>query len=79
MQFELCTAGHAPDLAAIEHAIVTLDPAALVDLDATGQTLRISAAVTEPELLDCLRAADVSAESHQLRPLPSQCCGGCGG
>ena len=67
------------DLAAIEHAIATLDPSALLDRDASGHTIRISTLATEQELLGSLRDAGVIDASRHLAQLPSDCCGGCGG
>ena len=79
MQFALRTAGGAADLAAIERELVALDPAALLDLDASGRGVRISTAATWRELLDCLRMAGAAADDEDLAQLPSECCGGCGG
>ncbi len=78
IQYTLDTAA-SPDLAAIEHAIGELDPSALLDLDASGRTLRISTLVTQDELLACLHDAGAADPSRHLVQLPSDCCGGCGG
>ena len=77
MQFIL-HAGEAPDLAALEQAIADLDPAVLLDADSTGRAVRISTAVTEAELLECLQRAGVPC-APLLTRVPSECCGGCGG
>ena len=77
MQFIL-HAGAAPDLAAIEQAIADLDPAVVLDTDSSGRAVRISTAVTEAELLDCLQRAGVGG-APLLTRVPSECCGGCGG
>ena len=79
MEFSLRTTGATPDLAAIERHLVALDPAALVDLDASGMTVRISTAATGDELLDCLRVAGLAGDADDLVQLPSVCCGGCSG
>ena len=79
MEFSLRTIGAPPDLAAIERQLVALDPAALVDLDAGGTTVRISTAATGSELLACLRRAGAAADANDLVQLPSVCCGGCSG
>ena len=79
MQVIVHTTGDTPNLTAIEDAIAHLDPAVVLDVDATGHGVRISAAVTEYELLACLRKAGLDAEPQQLVRLPSECCGGCGG
>ena len=79
MEFSLRTNSVAPDLAAIERRLVALDPAALVDLDADGRTVRISTAATASELLASLRLAGTAADPGDLLQLPSVCCGGCSG
>ena len=68
-----------PDLAAIEHALATLDPSALLDRDASGRTIRISTLATQDELLACLQEAGATDPTRHLAQLPSDCCGGCGG
>jgi len=78
MQYTLDIAA-SPDFAAIGHALATLDPSALLDLDGSGHTIRISTLATQDELLACLRDAGAKAPSRHLVQLPSDCCGGCGG
>jgi hypothetical protein len=68
-----------PDLSPLDRAIVGLDPAALVDVDAGGRTIRMATVLTRDELLSCLREAGLPADSSRLRQLPSVCCGGCSG
>jgi hypothetical protein len=68
-----------PDLAALDRAIAGLDPAALVDLDADGRTIRMATVLTRTELLACLAGAGLPADDARLRQLPSVCCGGCSG
>jgi hypothetical protein len=79
MEFSLRTKGAAIDLAALERRLVAIDPAALLDLDESGQTLRIATTATGDELLACLRAAGMAAAAGDLDQLPSVCCGGCSG
>ena len=79
MEFALRTTGHAPDLAAIEREIAELDPAVLLDLDASGRTVRISTSASNDELLACLQRAGIAAGPDDVIQLPSVCCGGCGG
>ena len=79
MEFALRTTGRAPDLAAIEREIAALDPAVLLDFDASGSTIRISTSATDAELLACLQRAGVQADADDVTRLPSVCCGGCGG
>ena len=79
MEFALRSTGAAADVAAIERQLLALDPAALVDVDANGGTLRISTAATGDELLACLRTMGMAADAADLVQLPSVCCGGCSG
>lgn len=78
MQYNLATDA-SPDFASIERALAALDPSALLDLDPSGRTIRISTLVTEDELLACLRDAGAVDASRHLARQPSECCGGCGG
>jgi hypothetical protein len=68
-----------PDLSPLDRAIVGLDPAALVDLDPSGETLRVATVLGRDELLSCIGEAGLPAEPSRLRQLPSVCCGGCSG
>jgi len=68
-----------PDLATLEHALSSLDPAMLLDFDARGRTLRLSTCATHAELSAALQAAGVGDAASELMQLPSECCGGCGG
>lgn len=79
MEFSLRFADQTPDLVAIGRELSAVDPSALFDLAASGQSVRISTMATEQELLDCLRAAGVDAVADDITRLPSVCCGGCGG
>jgi hypothetical protein len=67
------------DLSTLDRALVALDPAALLDLDGSGRTIRMATVLTRPELLACLDAAGLPADPSRLRQLPSVCCGGCSG
>jgi hypothetical protein len=69
----------APDVAPVGRAIVELDPAAVVDIDMDGRTIRMATVLTRPELLACLAQAGLPADNARLRQLPSVCCGGCSG
>lgn len=79
MEFALRTTGSAPDLAAIEREIAAFDPAVLLDVDASGRTVRISTSASDGELLACLRRAGLAVTTDDVTRLPSVCCGGCGG
>lgn len=79
MQFKIKVAGLKPDVGAIEHAIRVVDPSALVDIDQTGQTLRIAASIDATQLLGLMSQAGYPVVEDQLERVPSECCGGCGG
>jgi hypothetical protein len=68
-----------PDPSPLDRAIIGLDPAAIVDVDAGGRTLRMATVLSRDELLSCLREVGLPAETSRLRQLPSVCCGGCSG
>ena len=78
-EFAFESAVTAPDVAPLDHAIAALDPAAIVDLDADGRTIRMATVLTRAELLACLAQAGIPADNARLRQLPSVCCGGCSG
>lgn len=78
MQFQINTAGEIPDVGAIEDAIRTVDPSALVDLDAAGR-IRIAATIDVPQLSALINLAGYPISPQQVQLLPSECCGGCGG
>lgn len=79
MEFRVHLEGARPDLRAIETAMLDSDPAALVDLDATGDILRVAGAFTGVEVLMLLRQAGFPVSPAQVEQLPSICCGGCSG
>jgi hypothetical protein len=79
MEFAFESPWPMPDVAPLDRALAALDPAALVDLDASGCTIRMATVLTRMELLSCLEAAGLPPEPSRLRQLPSVCCGGCGG
>lgn len=68
-----------PDLNAINDALIQVDPLAMADLDANGQTLRVVVELASPGLLELLARAGLRANWHQLEEVPAVCCGACGG
>ncbi len=79
MQSTISITGLPPDVGAIEEALRAVDPSALVDIDPTGQTLRIAASINAVQLLGVMKEAGYPVKEDQLERVPSECCGGCGG
>ncbi len=79
MQSTIRITGSPPDVGAIEEALRAVDPSALVDIDPTGQSLRIAASIGAVQLLSVMKEAGYPVKEDQLARVPSECCGGCGG
>ena len=78
MQYTLTAAPGTFDLATLRTRITTEDPAALVDADASGATLRVATVLTEAELY-ALAGGNAAPGAVRMRREHSECCGGCGG
>lgn len=72
---------HSPlaDLTGLSDQLQGSDPAALLDLDASGLNLRVSTSLGQVELAAQLRQAGLQVGAAALVLQPSVCCGGCGG
>jgi hypothetical protein len=79
MQFKIRMTGPMPDIGVIEDAISAVDPSVLVDVDPTGQTLRVASSIDADELIGLMNQAGCRLSPHHLERVPSECCGGCGG
>ena len=79
MEFHVRLPHPIADLAAIEDAIQTCDPAAQIDIDKQGQNLRVAAFLKASELVSLLNSAGYEVNPMQVVQLPSICCGGCSG
>ena len=79
MKFNIRTDGRPIDVPAIEQALQQADPSAMIDLDGTTASLRISTYLEGGELLGLMSGAGFTIPSADLERLPSECCGGCGG
>jgi len=66
-------------LGTIEAAIQAIDPAAQVDVDKPGRTLRVAAHIGMDELLRVLDRVGHPVVAQSILQQPSICCGGCGG
>jgi len=78
MQYQVQLAGATPDLGAVEKALQSVDPAALVDVGSQQQVLRVAAAMDATQLLAVLGEGGLTV-SAQVERVASECCGGCGG
>lgn len=79
MEFHVTLDGALPDLSRLEIAFQAVDPAAVVDLDPTGRTLRIAAAASAAEVGILLASEGCAVRPDRIEPQPSICCGGCSG
>lgn len=79
MQFKVQSLPTTPDVPRLEAALADVDPAALVDFDAPRATLRVSTLLEPAQVARVLSDAGLAVDAAQLAPVPSECCGGCGG
>jgi hypothetical protein len=79
MEFHIRMAASLPELGEIDDAIRSLDPAALVDIDETGELVRVATSLRSRELVALITDAGYPLAEHQVTQLPSICCGGCSG
>ena len=67
-----------PDPARIEDALLDADPAAVFDIDPSGD-LRVACSLDVDDLRGVLRQLGCEVSREQVEVLPSICCGGCSG
>lgn len=79
MEFQIKLNVATADLDMVRDAIQSVDPAAVVDIDPSGQSLRVAAAVDSGALLSVIREAGYAVQAERITQVPSVCCGGCGG
>lgn len=79
MEFKVELGGRPADIGAVREALCQVDPAALADLDPLSPVLRVSANLSSAELQALLARGGIDVAPGAIRPLPSNCCGGCGG
>lgn len=79
MEFNIHLKQPQPDLAAVESALLSIDPAAVLDMDRAAGKLRVSSCATETELISMMANAGHAIEPGDIERLPSVCCGGCSG
>ncbi|GAB2521201.1 hypothetical protein [Lysobacter humi (ex Lee et al. 2017)] len=79
MRFTVPHLPNAPDLRRVEAALIDLDPAAVVDFDALDSSLRLSTLLEPLQVAEALGRAGLAITPGDVRRVPSECCGGCGG
>ena len=79
MEYLIEIRGPAIDLPLVREVLHGLDASAVADVDARRQKLRVSAALSVGDLLGLLEDAGLDVDERDIQPLPSVCCGGCGG
>ena len=79
MEYHIDISGPAPDLVAVEDALLSADPSALVDIDPASPKLRVATSVDARQLAVLLGQAGYPVTPEQITQLPSICCGGCSG
>lgn len=79
MEFSIERDPGMPGIDVIEEAVLEQDPAAMVDLDPTGRTVRLATWIEAPQLGALLARAGWALAPDCIVQHPSVCCGGCGG
>ena len=79
MKFNIKTNGKVVDVFAIEQALIKIDPSALIDIDRTNASLRVSTCLDDSELSSLMTEAGYPVSTLDVQGVPSECCGGCGG
>ena len=78
MEFHVRASQPLPPLAIIEDALLTFDPASVVDVDLV-QGLRVNAAIDATALVELLNGVGGRVLPGEVEQQPSVCCGGCSG
>lgn len=79
MEYHIDMGRQVPDLDLLEGAVLAEDPAAVVDLDPSGQVLRVSTSSDTQDLVRVLVDAGYAVGRRNVTTIPSVCCGGCSG
>lgn len=79
MKFNIRTNGRPLDFASVEQALLSADPAAMIDLDGLNNVLRVSTYLDGAGLQGVFTDAGFSVPLGDVEQLPSECCGGCSG
>ena len=79
MEFHITRDPGMPGMDLIEAALQDLDPAAMVDMDTSGEVLRVATWIEAAQLVEVLNRAGWPLRPGRVIQQPSVCCGGCGG
>lgn len=79
MKFNIHTHGRPVDLASVEQALLSADPAGMIDLDGLNNVLRVSTYLDGAGLQSLITDAGFSVPQGDVELVPSDCCGGCSG
>ncbi|MEN1926818.1 hypothetical protein WCE55_10205 [Luteimonas sp. MJ293] len=79
MEFHITRDPDMPEVGVIEAALQDLDPAAMVDVDAGGEVIRLATWIEAGQLVEVLNRAGWEVRPGRVVQQPSVCCGGCGG
>lgn len=77
MEFRVQLAGTCVDQDTLRMLLLDIDPAAVLDLDRGGATLRVAAETSAKILTELLQRSGCPVPSAQILEVPSFCCGGC--
>lgn len=79
MEFHITMPAAISDIGAIEDTLHAVDPAASMDVDATGHALRISTSLDTAGVLSLLGRSGHAVAPGQVTQVASTCCGSCSG
>lgn len=79
MKFNINTNGQAIDVFVIEQALIQIDPSAIIDIDRTNASLRVSTCLDDAELSSLITQVGFPVSKSDVQGVPSECCGGCSG
>ncbi len=77
MKFNINTNGQAIDVFVIEQALIQIDPSAIIDIDRTNASLRVSTCLDDAELSSLITQVGFPVSKSDVQGVPSECCGGC--
>lgn len=79
MELHVQLAGTQIDPDVIQGVLLDVDPVAVVDVDRSGELLRVSAEITAAGLVGLMHQSGYPVTAAQVLEVPPFCCGSCGG